>query len=469
MKRRLSLKFFFGYILTTIVGFLLIAVVGSHLLDQIIINRTINNMRTSCDLVLSSYRTQTAGSIQELSFLTAQLKAISTLEQCDIWVIDQNNNVLNSAYTIMSPPASIPEFDPTDGGDSSYTISNFYGYYTEPVITVYTALTRSFQTYGYVLTHGSLNTIIQQREAILKIAYITWLGTTLLGAILLLLFHIFVTTPLNKIIRAASEYAAGNLTYKTDIHSHDEMGYLSDTLSYMSGRLNSIGEDQKRFVANISHDFRSPLTSIKGYIEAILDGTIPPELQNKYLQIVLNETNRLTNLTQSLLTLNNFDANGILLDCTRFDINDVIRKILSTFERRCQEKKICFEFTVTTKEMFVYADMGKIQQVLYNLIDNAIKFSNPDSIIAITVTTHHEKVFVSVKDNGVGIPRENLPKIWERFYKTDTSRGKDKKGTGLGLSIVKEILQAHNENIDVISTPDVGTEFVFSLPVVRTI
>ena len=166
--------------------------------------------------------------------------------------------------------------------------------------------------------------------------------------------------------------------------------------------------------------------------------------------------------------MNNFDANGILLDCSHFDINDVIRKILATFERRCQEKKICFEFTVPSKEMFVYADMGKIQQVLYNLIDNAIKFSNPDSIIAITVTTHHEKVFISVKDNGIGIPKENLPKIWERFYKTDTSRGKDKKGTGLGLSIVKEILQAHNENIDVISTPGVGTEFVFSLPVSRT-
>lgn len=468
MKRRLSLKFFFGYIVTIVIGFLFIAVAGSHVLDNLMTNQAINNMRNGCNLVLSSYRTQTAGSIQELSFLNAQLKAISSFQECDIWIIDQTNQVVTSAYTIQPAPTEIPEFDPTAGGDRSYLVGDFYGQYSEPVITVYTALTRSFQTYGYVISHCKVSTIIERREAILKVAYITWIGMSILSAILILFFRIFVMAPLKKIIKAASEYAAGNLSYETGIHSHDEMGYLSDTLSYMSGRLNSIGEDQKRFVANVSHDFRSPLTSIKGYIEAILDGTIPPELQDKYLKIVLNETNRLTNLTQSLLTLNNFDANGILLDCSHFDINDVIRKILATFERRCQEKKICFEFTVPSKEMFVYADMGKIQQVLYNLIDNAIKFSNPDSIIAITVTTHHEKVFISVKDNGIGIPKENLPKIWERFYKTDTSRGKDKKGTGLGLSIVKEILQAHNENIDVISTPGVGTEFVFSLPVSRT-
>ena len=465
MRQRLSLKFFFGYILTTIIGFLLIAVVGSHILDQTITNRAIDRMRTWCDLILSSYRTQTVGSIKELSSLDAQLDAISLFQNCDIWIIDQKNSVLTSSCRIQPAPSEIPEFDPTAG--SSYLIGDFYGEYKEPVITVYTALSRSFQTYGYVLAHCTLNTIIQEREAILKVAYLTWIAITVLSALLLLLFHRLVTAPLQKIIKAASEYAAGNLTYKAAVHSHDEMGYLSDTLSYMSGKLNSIGEDQKRFVANVSHDFRSPLTSIKGYIEAMLDGTIPVEMQQKYLQIVLNETNRLTNLTQSLLTLNNFDTNGILLECSRFDINDVIRKILATFERRCQDKKICFYFTVPAKEVFVYADMGKIQQVLYNLIDNAINFSNPNSMIAITITTHHEKVFVSVKDSGIGIPKENLSKIWDRFYKTDTSRGKDKKGTGLGLSIVKEIIQAHNENIDVISTPGVGTEFVFSLPVSR--
>ena len=117
----------------------------------------------------------------------------------------------------------------------------------------------------------------------------------------------------------------------------------------------------------------------------------------------------------------------------------------------------------------VYADLGKIQQVLYNLIDNAIKFSREDSVIYIQTSVRYEKVFVSVKDTGVGIPKNNIKKIWERFYESDVSRGKDKKGTGLGLAIVKEIIQAHGENIDVVSTEGVGTEFIFSLPKATTL
>ena len=173
------------------------------------------------------------------------------------------------------------------------------------------------------------------------------------------------------------------------------------------------------------------------------DGTIPVEMQDKYFKIILFETERLTDLTQDLLTLNQFDTKNMLLDKTSFDIHEVIKNTAATFEGTCTGKRI--------------------QQVLYNLLDNAIKFSPNDSEIIIETTEHNEKVFVSVKDHGIGIPKKSLNKIWERFYKTDLSRGKDKKGTGLGLSIVKEIIQAHKQNINVVSTEGVGTEFTFSL------
>ena len=138
--------------------------------------------------------------------------------------------------------------------------------------------------------------------------------------------------------------------------------------------------------------------------------------------------------------------------------------VVQSFEGTCKQKKISFELILTGQTLFVSADMSKIQQVLYNLIDNAIKFSHADSTITIETTEKNEKVFVSVKDTGIGIPKDSLKKIWERFYKTDLSRGKDKKGTGLGLAIVKEIISSHNENINVISTEGVGTEFIFTLP-----
>ena len=196
----------------------------------------------------------------------------------------------------------------------------------------------------------------------------------------------------------------------------------------------------------------------------MLDGTIPPEMHEKYITIVLNETERLTKLTNSLLTLNNLNTKGMLLDKTDFDINQVIRNTASTFEGTCHNKSIAIEMILTGNEMYVHADMGKIQQVLYNLMDNAIKFSHHDSVIHIETLEKKNKLFVSVKDTGIGIPKEDLKLIWDRFYKSDLSRGKDKKGTGLGLSIVKEIINAHNEHINVISTPGVGSEFIFSLP-----
>ena len=246
--------------------------------------------------------------------------------------------------------------------------------------------------------------------------------------------------------------------------SNDELGRLCASLNYMAAGVGSTDEYQKKFIANVSHDFRSPLTSIKGYVEAMLDGTIPPELQEKYLNIVLFETDRLNKLTSGLLTLNSYDTKASHLDKTDFDIHEIIKKTAASFEGICTERRISIELVFPEGPLFVHADMGKIQQVLYNLIDNAVKFSHHNSEIYVETTEKNEKVFVSVKDSGIGIPRDSIPKIWDRFYKTDVSRGRDKKGTGLGLSIVKEIIQAHNENINVISTEGVGTEFLFSLP-----
>jgi len=305
--------------------------------------------------------------------------------------------------------------------------------------------------------------IEQSCNSLLTISYITLAILFLLSLIILIFFTEMVYVPLRKITYATEQYASGNMHYELQVDSDDEIGYLSACLNYMSSEIARSEDDQKKFVANVSHDFRSPLTSIRGYLEAMIDGTIPPEMHEKYLNIVLNETERLTKLTNSLLTLNNLNTRGMLLDRSDFDINQVIRNTAATFEGTCRQKTIAIEMVLTGNTMYVNADMGKIQQVLYNLMDNAIKFSHHDSIIRIETSEKKNKLFVSVKDTGIGIPKEDLKLIWDRFYKSDLSRGKDKKGTGLGLSIVKEIINAHNEHINVISTPGEGSEFIFSL------
>jgi signal transduction histidine kinase len=337
--------------------------------------------------------------------------------------------------------------------------------FDEDMISAFASITSQYKVRGYVVIHSSMLDLQNSCNSLLNISYITLVILFLLSLIILLFFTTMVYLPLRKITHATEQYAVGNFRYDFQVDSEDEMGYLAASLAYMASEVAKSEDNQKQLVANISHDFRSPLTSMRGYLEAMLDGTIPPELYEKYLKIVLNETDRLTKLTNSLLTLNNLNTKGMMLDKSRFDINQVIKNTAASFEGTCQHKYITIKLLLTGERMYVIADMGKIQQVLYNLVDNAIKFSNKNSSIKIETTEKSNKLFVSVKDSGIGIPKESLKLIWNRFYKTDLSRGKDKKGTGLGLSITKEIIQAHNENINVISTEGVGTEFIFTLEI----
>ena len=274
-------------------------------------------------------------------------------------------------------------------------------------------------------------------------------------------FH--VRKPLHEITKGASEFANGNLSYQIPVDSENELGYLAKNLNYMADKLNRNGEYQRQFISNISHDFRSPLTSIKGYVEAMIDGTIPVEMQEKYLKIISYEAERLEKLTRGLLTLNELDIQKRMLNIQSFDINQVIKSTAASFEGTCTTRQILLELVLSGKELYARADIGQIQQVLYNLLSNAIKFSPDHSTITIETTEKNDKIFVSVKDHGIGIPKSSINKIWERFYKIDRSRGKDQKGTGLGLAIVKEIISAHGQHINVISTEGVGTEFIFTL------
>lgn len=307
------------------------------------------------------------------------------------------------------------------------------------------------------------NYLASQFVAIQNVCYLLLLIVFLLSFLPLIVFWRRIYKPLTRIVQAAALYTDGNyhppLTYDGD----DELGRLTASINYLSENVHNSGEYQRKFISNISHDFRSPLTSIKGYVEAMLDGTIPPEMQDRYLGIVLSETERLNKLTEGLLTLNTFDDHGVYLDLTDFDLIPIIRRTLATFERTTSSKELAVETHFSHDPVPVRADLGKTQQVLYNLIDNAIKFSYPGGTIHVTANIRRNIVFVSVKDHGEGISSENLPKIWDRFYKTDASRGRDKKGTGLGLSIVKEIIRAHNQNINVVSTVGAGTEFIFTL------
>lgn len=466
MKSTLYLKFIILYVIFGFLSVFTVSALSSPLTVRYVENDTAGNMYQSANLISSEYLPSYFSEDISLSNVYTQLAGMSSYLDANIWFVDHEGNMLASARLDESPyaPSSIEDFNPAETGGKQYMTGDYHGYFEDEVITIIAPVTQTFSTKGYLLVHKPCAHIEESQSVLVRNIFIIVLVIYLLSFLFLFGIHYFIYQPLHEITEAAKQYASGNLDVVIPVNTQDEMGYLSASLNYMSSQLKDMEDYQKKFVANVSHDFRSPLTSIKGYVEAMADGTIPPEMQDKYLKIILFETERLTDLTRDLLTLNEFDTKDLLLDKKKFDIHEMIRNTAASFEGTCTAKKISIELIFASRNLNVYADKRKIQQVFYNLLDNAIKFSNTDSSITVETTERGEKVYISVKDNGIGIPKKSLNKIWERFYKTDLSRGKDKKGTGLGLSIVKEIIQAHNENINVISTEGVGTEFIFSLP-----
>lgn len=466
MKRRLYQKLILAWICFAVLSFVSVAGITSSLVEKHLIKNKTEGMYREANVIAAGRLAQNYTERASLQDTYTNLLAVASYQSMRLWLMDSNGKILidTAVGYDQSKITQLDSFDPVSLSGNYYQTGRFFDYFDEDMLSVVAPITSNYITKGYIAVHYEKNKLETEKNSILNCSYITLAMILALSLIVLITFTFVVYFPIRRIIHGADEYAAGNLNYKIPVESNDEIGYLAASMNYMAGELNNSGESQRKFISNISHDFRSPLTSIKGYVEAMTDGTIPPELHEKYLKIILFETERLTDLTHDLLTLNEFDTNHLLLNREVFDIHEMIKHVAASFEGVCTQKKISIELVFATKHLNVNADKRKIQQVLYNLLDNAIKFSDPDSIITIETTDRGEKVYTAVKDNGIGIPRAALGKIWERFYKSDLSRGKDKKGTGLGLAIVKEAVQAHGENITVVSTEGVGTEFSFSLP-----
>lgn len=473
MKHTIYTKLLISYLIYGVIAFFIICTFTQHLTTDYIEKQEASNLYREASIIAGDYADEYFGSSMSLSDFQNHMKIVADYMDAEVWVVSPDGELLMDSddpsigidiQNDSSKPVVINGFDVTDFGSDNYMIGDFYGSFKHKMLSVFSPVNVSYQNIGYIVIHKTMRHITAGVNGFMNISFYTVALIFAVAFILLVMLSRSIYRPITRITKTAKKYAKGDFTAQIDVHSNDEIGYLANTLNYMATELDMLEEDQRKFVSNVSHDFRSPLTSIKGYVEAMLDGTIPVEMQDKYLNIILFETERLNKLTKSLIDLNQFGHHGIHLDIADFDINTMIRTTILTFEGKCSEKGLSFDLLLTGKELFVRGDMVKIQQILYNLIDNAVKFSNNDSSIKIETSIRNEKVFISVKDHGIGIPKDSLSKIWERFYKSDLSRGKDKRGTGLGLSIVKEIVQAHGENINVISTEGVGTEFIFTLP-----
>ena len=466
-------KHIFIYIAICVISFILVSTICYKADYKRIYNYYSDRLYLQANEIANEYALDYL-SETKLRRIELEMKSLSTFNDTRIMFITPSGDVIldtNNSSTDKSNEDrilfSINDFDYGDLKGKHDILWDFYGLFSEPELSVFSPISNSFEIKGYVVINIPESAIVERVYDTFNTNYLTLAIVLILSSAFLVLYFFQVHRPIKEITRATNEYSKGNLSYHVKPMHNDEIGRLGMSLDYMASQLNESDKFQQKFLSNISHDFRSPLTSIKGYLEAIQDGTIPPEMLDKYIGIMLFETERLTKLTSNILTLNELDPKSVRLDISTFDLNSIIRHTVETFEGTCKKKGIKFNITYANSVQNVKADKGRIQQVIYNLIDNAIKFSKENSYIYITVREKGEKAQISIKDTGCGIAKEDIDKIWDRFYKSDSSRGRDKKGSGLGLSITKEVIQAHGENIDVVSTVGVGTEFIFTLELAK--
>lgn len=469
MKNSILTKFFIGYFSFAVLGFLLITYWSTNLIYNHLLQEDAKELNNYSAIVAENIAHVTESSLDDIENPDEFFSDFNEVLDCNILILDSEKKLIyttdkTQALSTDANNIVIEDFNPNDYTKGKYRINKLYNIYKTNTLSVVHNIEKNNTIYGYVVAHMPTSFIKKSSYDVTFIFFVTYVIILILSLIIFFNFMWFIYLPLKQIRLAAMEYAKGNFKYEgLKVNNDDEIGDVASSLKYMSKQLNNSREYQKNFISNISHDFRSPLTSIKGYIEAMMDGTIPPEEHNKYLSIVLSEANRLEKLTTGLRDLNSWSSTGPELIFEEFNMENVVASTVETFQGSCEKKHIELIIQFPPKHYNAYADKGKIEQVLYNLLDNAIKFSNAGSKIIIKIYNRGDKIYCSVKDFGMGIPAGSLDKIWQRFYKTDLSRGRDKTGSGIGLAIVKEIIMAHNKHIDVISTEGVGTEFVFSL------
>ena len=335
-----------------------------------------------------------------------------------------------------------------------------------PIITVVTPLFNGEQQIGALFLHRSLSLIRLSLSNLLMMLYPGIFIAIGIGLLLSYTMTVRISKPLSDMSAAAKKLSMGDMSVRLDESSMEEVNELATTFNAMVDSLSNMEEMRRGFVANVSHELRSPITSIAGYLQGMLDGTIPESEHRRYMQVVYDETQRLSRLIRDLLDLSRIESGSVPLNPVDFDICELLRRVLIKFEGRLEGKNMELDMQMPDDPLYVHADVDRIEQVVSNLIDNAIKFCGQYGKITIGASAQNGILTLFVQDDGAGIKEEDLPHVFERFYKADKAHTSG-LGTGLGLSIVKKILEQHGQRITVESKVGQGAKFSFTLALAK--
>ncbi len=469
MKSKLFKKFF----LTT--GFIVVISISIMMLTLIIFLNTYfaktnyKNLDKCCKQVSENITSQTKinGENSDFQFF---ISTVSDVTGNEIFVTDakgrvllcscNNDNFCNARGKIVSSKAI------NDLKDKSVFELGNLGIYNKERYSVAKPLTaKSGAIYGYVFATTPLSAISEVLSVVLR----QYLLSAIIPVIIMFFAFYFMsyklTKPLKSMSEAAHAMAHGDFSKRIPVMTDDEIGELSIAFNQMTNSLVQLENTRRSFVANVSHELKTPMTTIGGFIDGILDGTIEKDKQEYYLNIISEEVKRLTRLVQSMLSMSKLESGDYELKPQTFNFKEMLLNIVISCEQRIANAHINIDGLDKFSDVNIFADKDSIYQVVYNLVDNAIKFTNDGGTITFSNKVDNLKLMFTIKNTGCGIPARQLPFIFERFYKADTARSAKKDSTGLGLYITKSIIKAHNGKISVESIENEFTAFTVTLPI----
>ena len=466
MKNSIQKKLFITYGIAIIIGFAILALALLRIFDQYFIeNRKELLYEQGKKVAREAAEVLYLGNPSSKSLIN-DLQVLEKFLDAHIWVVNNEGTVVavsgSNEERLLGKKLSEAKLNNLAKGDSIEERGNFGGMLSEPSLTVGYPVFVNNKFSGGVLVHASLLEIQENFKEVYRLTLWAILISVAVAYGILYIQIRRISNPLREISEAAKVIAGGEFQKRLDINTGDEIEELGRSFNNMAESLEKIEENRRNLIANISHDLRSPMTSIRGFIEGIVDGTIPEDKREHYLNIVLDESKRLIRITNELLELGNMQQGSLEIRKDAFELNEAIRRKIIAYEKGIIEKKLNVTFNMYEEKSFVVSDQGLIERVLSNLMDNAVKFTPEKGSIEIRTSTKEGNVIVEIINTGDSINPEELNRVWERFHKGDASRGVYKGGYGLGLAIVKEIISQLDERIWV-SSDEGLIKFTFTI------
>lgn len=400
-----------------------------------------------------------AGSIEYLTILATSdmsdsrvrtlyntsLSSWSDIVGADITVVDGSGDVYASTNNIKAIPNTMT--DRVLAGETFHRYTRLSAYYPGLLLVVGFPITYNDSVIGGIFFNTPLAVLQNSLQNFFEMFTLSSLISLLLAIILIYRQAKKISKPITGINSAVLDIASGKFDKRLPITSYDEVGQLASSFNYMADSLQQLEQMRENFISDVSHELRTPMTSISGFVEGILDGTIPQEKHDQYLKIVLEESKRLSRMASDMLEMSKMSSSEYKLDMKKFDLCEVVRLAIISLDSKIDSKSLELDVSFAHEQINVLADKDSILRVIINLLDNAIKFSYENTKISISVWCDVHSAYFRVGNFGIGIEQKDLEYVFDRFYKTDKSRGKDKSGAGLGLSMAKNILKLHNNRI----------------------